>query len=38
MKKKIDWIVTFIWLVFIPVFIFLSYYGLAELVRWMLYG
>ena len=38
MKVKIDWIVTFVWLVFIPVFTFLSYYGLTKLVRWMLYG
>jgi len=38
MKAKIDWFKAFVWLVFIPTFTFLSYYGLTKLVRWILYG
>jgi len=37
-KRRIDWLKAFVWLVFIPVFTFCSWYGVYKLVMWMLYG
>ena len=38
LKRRIDWFNVFVWLVFIPVFTFFSWYGIYKLVMWMLYG
>ena len=38
LKRRIDWFNVFVWLVFIPVFTFFSWYGIYKLVMWMMYG
>jgi len=38
MKTEVKWSIAFVWLVFIPTFCFLSWYGLYKLVMWLLYG
>ena len=37
-KRRIDWFNVFVWLVFVPVFTFFSWYGIYKLVMWVLYG
>ena len=37
-KRRIDWFRVFVWLVFMPVFTFFSWYCVYELVMWVLYG
>ena len=38
MKEEIDWFRVFVWLVFMPLFTFFSWYGVYKLVMWLLYG
>ena len=37
-KRGIDWLKASVWLVFIPIFSFFSWYGVYKLVMWMMYG
>ena len=35
---RINWLNFFVWIVFVPVFAFFSWYGLYKLVMWVMYG
>ena len=38
MKETIDWFNVLTWVVFLPLMIFCSWYGVYKLVMWMMYG